>query len=953
MVDVYVKTDVLQFAVSFELMIKNIRFLGNDLILLGLPNNLCSRSLTICCPSINDCSLDSTNKNFPDEKIDRKSLFVLRAGTEHQLPKILFANVHFVNFNSIREGGWRSLLMAVNSSTHIELYNFSVINSFFSHGVLLDVNLQNETAQNNNMIIMDTILIQNYNPYNIKDSSFSKLKAAFFGFENILGLSLSICNLTLQSIVLLNDQKYVFLFKNDFNFSQPKAYINQTKFDNTSGVGFITVDSSFEIHILDFLFKNSSIRNDNPLFMISNYSKLTLSHGLFSYSSFVNTSLFRSQQNSEVMLHSIYVRDALGSYLGNFSDGNISIMNSGFEFLEADFLLILFRSNLSIVNSSISSSLFKVTVFQLIDLVNLIYNQSWCTNVVTPNFFWVQLQERKNMNESRMMLYDIKVFQLKSSSIFLNVEDALIEFLFLRNFKLIDCSNFSLINLRAYFLVISLIDIWVDNVTFSLGLIVIEKSSIVNNLAYINMTGFSIQNCVFINNVFAFGTQNGVMSLQIEDFSFNNSNAYSLFEFQPSSEIDDNYKIRLNNLSLIHMKGDLSDPGLLFLVSSINSVIDSISLTNIIAENCTSISIINLIAKFNHISLHNISLSFIAENHCNLMFIIQLSDNYHLINNVNSSFLSIVNLRIKAIVIAVYYTAIIITYDFPLEIYFQNAYIERLTSRIFFFIISPPKKLVHLDISDIELYNIQPIFDDFFFIYGRTVSFSILSITNFYFHESNSFYLVYMLQMFDLVSFRNISIVGISYSLFYLILIGQYESKSATYSRVEFYNVSFVYLDLNNDYLSPISLVFLAVFDELVMENVLIKNIRNYNHDIRGIMYFGNIQDIQVATMVKIRFEQEIWSSLDQVFRVTYIHDYFEVSDSKFQISSYENVRKFQCMFVYYAASIAFLNNELIGMSTIEKTQFLSEETGIVSFMTQDSYDFASTDNFFLLIKSK
>jgi hypothetical protein len=165
--------------------------------------------------------------------------------------------------------------------------------------------------------------------------------------------------------------------------------------------------------------------------------------------------------------------------------------------------------------------------------------------------------------------------------------------------------------------------------------------------------------------------------------------------------------------------------------------------------------------------------------------------------------------------------------------------------------------------------------------------------------------------------------------------------------------VSFVYLDLNNDYLSPISLVFLAVFDELVMENVLIKNIRNYNHDIRGIMYFGNIQDIQVATMVKIRFEQEIWSSLDQVFRVTYIHDYFEVSDSKFQISSYENVRKFQCMFVYYAASIAFLNNELIGMSTIEKTQFLSEETGIVSFMTQDSYDFASTDNFFLLIKSK
>ena len=64
-------------------------------------------------------------------------------------------------------------------------------------------------------------------------------------------------------------------------------------------------------------------------------------------------------------------------------------------------------------------------------------------------------------------------------------------------------------------------------------------------------------------------------------------------------------------------------------------------------------------------------------------------------------------------------------------------------------------------------------------------------------------------------------------------------------------------------------------------------------------------------------------------------------------------MRKFQGLFVIYSYNVLFINNEFIGMATIESPQFIFEEIGVISFMAEEIYDGSSSGYYNLQIKSK
>ena len=965
MVDIYVKADLFQFIVDFEFSIKNIRFFGNDIVISDYKNNLCLRQRKVCCFSfLNDCAINNTNFTIGNHNLDKNSMFLLKNDNEEKITKLSFTNVSFLNFYAVKEEvGWKQIIYVLGSAKTIFFLNFTLSNFFFPHGVLFAINNAFNFFKIMNKIKMENVLVENYAFIYNQNNNFNEIKDSCFIFQNFSTIFVNITNLKILSIILpsTSPSKYVFIFESAFNLPESELYINGLTFENNTDIGFIYVNTSLKIAINDFIFKNILSTKETSLFAFF-FNKLNtmLNNGLFYAVSSYNSSLFLCQKGTNLILNSIKL-NYMDSNIVNCSESPISIADFHFENIKADYLMFISNANLTIVNSNFSSMILKQAAFFLSNISNIIYNESWCMNISTPKFIFFHSTNFNVSTRSKILFFFIRILYTSNDLIFLDIEDLTADVLFLRDFQISDCSSLLLINIKASFQTVDIFNISIKRLKYSSHyLIYLEQTDQSNylftDISCVKLTHIVIQNCVFENKIFSFKVLNNVVMLEINDFNFDSTNANSLFEFQSISTMYKYFKVFLNNFTLTQMKGDISDSGLLYVVNSITSPVDSIVITNLIVSHCTSIQILHLRSKYNYIIIANLSISFIYQNNDNFMIIEQPYEDDDISSSKMNCSLSFYNVRIKSAVIAtkISIAILIITYNRPVKIYFNNSYIENFKLGTMFYLSSPLIRLISVDIFYLEFYNVKSINDNFFFLYSSDAPMCNVSISNIYIHDSDTFFLILLTQMFDNINIKNITIVNIHYNLYYIIAIFQAESQSTEYAKVEIDHFIFLDVELNNDWDSIMSYLAFAVFNELMMENVIIKNMISYEFDLPGISYFGLVGTLIKVRLNKIDFFQNIWSNLDQVFLIEYISDYLEVINSRFEIEwRTPPMRRFQSLYVIYSYNVVFINNEFIGMSTIERPEYKFEEIGVVSFMAEESYEVPSSGVYNLLIKSK
>ena len=162
LVDVYIKIDFFQLIVSSQLSLKNIRFFGNDIALSDDKNNPCLQQKAICC--LNDCyTINKQKLIINNENLEKKSMFLLQSLVKNDIVQLILTNVYFINFYAIKEEiGWRYLIFSNKTSKKIIFENVTILNFFFSHGLLYDLHFTQNASQIVNDISMRNTYIGNY-----------------------------------------------------------------------------------------------------------------------------------------------------------------------------------------------------------------------------------------------------------------------------------------------------------------------------------------------------------------------------------------------------------------------------------------------------------------------------------------------------------------------------------------------------------------------------------------------------------------------------------------------------------------------------------------------------------------------------------------------------------------------------------------------------------------------
>ena len=962
-IDIYIKINAFQIIVSSMFSIRNIRFFGNDIILSDFKNNTCLRQRIVCCASlINDCSVENKILIYNDEYIENKSFLLIKSTQTDEVPKLFLTNVVFLNFYSLqKEIGWKVLIISNALSKVFHLSNIKILNFYFAQGIWLDLQFSPNEFSNTNNISIANVFFENQSFALNQDKNSKNIKIGLFTFMNSSNYLINITNITIQSISNNNNlQNYFFYFESNFEFQQNYVYINNLIFENNTDIGFLYGEGLFQIFISNFEIKNISYSKETYFFVLFNKSRILFNDGLFFMVFCSNLFLFSCEKCSEFSLNSVYITNFYGKF-GFVSDSIISISNSQFESMISDYLMIISRSYFSLIKTNFSSSIFNQVAFKIFDSNNLIYNESWCMNVSTPKFFSLQSESSIYWNLANIIVYFIRILNTKSDFLFFSIEDVLLNFLILSDIEILNCSSFFLMEAKTNCLLINIFNISLVNLSFSprFFINIDQFSNEIIDVTAINLSYFIFENCVFEGSMFSFEISSVMVMIQIDNFYFDSCNTKVLFNFQLLPDFHKYYKVNLNKIYLIHMKGDINNSGFLYLVNSIDSQINSLLISNLDVNQCSSFQILNIRIKFNIIALYNISISFIEMNNDSLITIYQIFETHDDLGSPLNSSLIIQNMKILSTHISENVERVIFieTFNIPITINFTNSYFQEIKTRFIFFLSSPLMKLISAYFFDLEFNHVKQIFSDFFLIYSR-VPVSEVSISNIYIYNSYTFYIILLSHMFDNIVVKKITIIILEYVLFCIIFIFQSDSQSTEYTKVEITNINLVDIAITNDWLSPMTVLFLVNFDELIMENIMIKNMRMNNKNpaasyASGLTYFGYIEFLNIASMNRIDFRQNVWANLDQVFRIRYVFYLLEIKNSQFEIS-WESIliRRFQTLYVIYSLNIFFENNVLIGMSTVEKPQFKFEEIGVVAFMAEESYDLGQSAYYSIVIKS-
>ena len=407
LVDIYLKSSDFQFIVFSEFSMRNIRFFGNDVILSGLKNNSCLHQRNVCCSSLtNDCSIENKLLIYSENYFENNSFILIKSDGNNEVPRLFLTNIVFFNFYSLEKGlGWKALLISKAKTKSILLNNMKIVNFHFSHGIWLDFDFFPPEFLSSNNISLTNVFFENQSFAFSQDRNYTENKIGLLNFMNSSNYSINITNITIQSINnYYHLQNYFFYFESNTKYHQNNLYINNLIFENSTNIGLLYIEGCFQIFLNDFAIRNITYSQETYFFIIFNESKIIMNNGLISMI-FGSNLFFFCQKCLQISLNSVSITKFYGR-LGFVSDSAISISNSHFENIKSDYLLSISLSDLSIIKSNFSSSIFNQTAFKIFDATNFLYNESWCMNVSTPKFISLQSQSSSNyLVEAKIIVY--------------------------------------------------------------------------------------------------------------------------------------------------------------------------------------------------------------------------------------------------------------------------------------------------------------------------------------------------------------------------------------------------------------------------------------------------------------------------------------------------------------------------------------------------------------------
>ena len=973
-IDIYLKTDLFQIEISKYLKVSNIRMIGNELIL--FKNLTCINEPILCCNDtandvMNECNNQKNKINILEINFELSSLFILRP--LQMAPEIMIVNVTFENINSIREdAGWRSLFLIYQKYYNISFINVRFYRCSLSHGFLYEKTYNFSESQSIQNKIFPFIRLLLWNNVNIEgdnkltsfyfDNGLTEIPFSFFHFEFFEQILIQTHKMKVSSINMSDINKTVDYFIFDFDENSIiELNINELILQNIIGYGFVKMKNSLMV-IKDFKISNCKIYQSSFFFL--DKSILMLNLGLINEIEILLDVPFLICKNKSLLhFDSTYLQIFSNTFLKS-DQSSLTFLNSllrQIQLLNFNYFMIMVDSNLNITKTNIDNILLKkssqsfIGIFSLKINIVLVYQKGLCLDVIALNFF---LYQSMSLNVSMYLeIKEIEFVSIKGVNDFpdirpffylLNslsaIESILFYQIYIHNFD-----DFSLFQISAPYFNISVNEISLNSSNdFNSLLIQILISNEDNPYqdqfqSFLNINNFTILKVkwdlpiVFLNAL----TKNCTVSLK--NCHFKNIFANSFFQFLSE---ENKLQILIENVNCFEIFKSFDDfllPFLDLLYTSLSSLI----ISNITIFNCTTMNFVIIGKPFISIIINNL---IVSQMNYNQYYFMRFGSSSQAENpSIKMSILQINNLVVKNSFFSPYPFSGIFDVKYPFFIQFQNISLENFSSWCFLFFQGTSKisgKLVFLDFTLMLKFYFFLIYCDSFFDEAL--------IQNIFVFEASYITLIDLRIYFRNMLFKNIHVSNVDLNDYYLIICTQQQSKkNGEISILEITNTTFLNVGFDSSYYSPISLILVWDITNLNVSNFQLINVVMRGPDLKIDFLCLEVSNVQMVTINSFSFLQTVLINLDQVFKIFGVENFLKISNSRFEIRGKEALKKFQALIIIKCKYIEFVNNTVIGMSTLDRPQFIYEESGVLSFFADSSYVQNTQKIYFLFLKSK
>lgn len=950
----------------------NVRLFGNEIILNPSVNLPCFMLSVICCDQINDypeCNITNKKMDHVDENYYYQSLFLLRENMGYNYyPNISFLNISFINFNSLTNEGWRTLILINTFSFGTILNNVLFLNSFLSHGFMkvvfldLDQNNQDPIYKIGHITFLDT-KIEKYNLFEIQEDQFLNSNG-LFQFSSGIKFIILMDNFILQYINLKNSvttEKYCFYFEDSGRFNQIE--ISRLFVDKVIGFGFINALFTF-IQVKDFYFSQITL-NGTPIFSLKNHSILHFQSGIITNLSnyfFINvnnrqSSFFSSFDSCQIVFNSTY-HYSISDNFGLTINSQISYVNSSFDIIKLENaynFMILQDSNCSFIGTSFSNlisyfqgqSFFKILSviylnflnFEGVQFINI--TSSSCFIFQSINFIPISIVNFYDIEvQGTYGIFDKLATNIKS--VFIVSLTSSIHTISIRKALIHDCETFSLIELQYYLILMNLVDVEFKKLKFSYAslMFIFVQEIFMNDHtnSIVTMENMTIIDSLWDSNVFFIASINRAFNLSFFDCYLQNIFAFKFIELQSSEK---NLKIFLKNNTILRTNFTERNSKF-FLIFTDQYSLDRINVENFNLYNFCG-SFIYLSGKFNNIIFKNFNgYNIFNDNFYFFRFQQIFEPNEKLIQK---SKILISGMFFRDFIISPFPSHGFFTINVPIDLEFANSTYEKIQTWTLF-LFQANDQLINIKIFFVNIFQAQNYFI-LLFLNGKFIQ---IDLENIYIYQSYNFQLIDLRQIFKIILLKNIFISTIFYVEFYILIVSQQVSNSLDYKQMNIENFTVINLGFETKFYSPVSLFLIWQFDDLIMNNIKIFDISTITATLQGTAFIAEFENLKYVSLSGFIFIQTTSINLDQTLKFNIIEN-LNISGSHFEIPL--TVRRFQAFYVLRCVKVNFENNWIIGMSTVEKPQFIQEETGVASFLVGSSYEKLNNDGFTLNFTSK
>lgn len=478
-VDIILKTDSFSFEIYGNFSIYNIRIMGNDMV---LQESQCLEQPKICCQYENmndlndDCSLIDKFTFVHDLKnlVYFRALFILRVFLDDSYiiltsPTLNLVNFHMNNTYSIKGSkGWLTFILINDLYFNIFITNSIFSDNLFPYGYLyqlgfsedpyykfLSMNKKLVEANVNSSFLIENIIIESYNSFNVKEIIFGDLMLSSSLFklslkENNIN-EIILRNISIHKINLLrSSNKFCFSFAYLDILNVPKVTISKILLSDVLGLGMLEIKNF--ISILSQIRIDNINQSSNDLISVQNNSILYIEDSFISSSIFLETYYLMYSEESLIMINKTSFENLLET-ICFFTTSSIIINNSTFEHIYTKLvsnLMYFFESNLTLTNSKILNSIFPssfgtIFFFFIESSFLLIYRDSLCYNITSLRTFDIQATSLT----TRIEVANIELIQIKGVvrsnnyfySFIVDCQVAPVYLAILENLFIHDCQN--------------------------------------------------------------------------------------------------------------------------------------------------------------------------------------------------------------------------------------------------------------------------------------------------------------------------------------------------------------------------------------------------------------------------------------------------------------------------------------------------------------------------------